>query len=183
MPPLHADAPVKIFVVIALVLAAIGGLFGLYHFGQSQRTSSLSTPAGAVRSFYECLDGSHPVETVRCVVDSPEQQALAAQLASLVAGGLGMDDLTMLPRLDDSDLDRADVVMEEDGVVYLTMPADENVDPVKDVERPERIVLRSDGSDWRVDLLATTGMSESDAIAFVERMQTPAPDEAAAVTP
>ena len=169
--PVQLNAQMKIIVVLALLMAVAGGMVGLYALGQANSHVNLDTPVKAAGTFFACLRAGHDQDVLDCVVEATGQQELASQLASLVSSGTDPGDLTMLPRLDAGDLEKATLI--EDGdTVTLELPADAFDDPVKAVDRPRRVVLRREGSDYRVDLLATTGMTAEQAIELARRLAT-----------
>ena len=150
---------------VALWLAAAGAVGAYFLRDGRVGKLDLSNPRDAAAQFADCLRMGSVGGVVGCVVQDDVQHDLAGQLAAIVAAGMDPADLTLLPAPDAGRLAAAKITVDGDTAKIELPP-----DPQAVVERPRTIFLRRGGGRWRVDLLATTGMSGDEARAYLERL-------------
>ena len=155
---------VILIVIAAWAVAAAATGWYFFRDGRGGRLD-LSNPRDAAAQFVECLTKGSVGGVIGCVVRDDVQEDLARQLADIVDAGMAARDLTLLPVPAADRLAAASVAVDGD-VARIELPPD----PEAVVERPRTLVLRRGGGRWRVDLLATTGMSPDEARAYLQRL-------------
>ena len=148
-----------------LVVAVSAGLWFSRGPGSTDGVHvGLATPREAVTTFLNCLGAGHADDVLACVVNRPDDQRLGLGLADAVEGGLAPGDITLLPAGEAAALSEA-TLEESGGAATLTLPSR------PDGEARRFVLERAADGNWRVDLLASTGLTPEQAEAFLDRLR------------